>query len=106
MRPATFIWVDAAGTGRNVFAQFRRTMRLANVPRRAEMKLFVDTRYRLVINGQVAGYGPARFVPRAPEYDAVDIAPYLKTGGNEIVVEVNHFGTASFGMGWRARLSV
>lgn len=93
---ASFIWIDDHGQGRNVLALFRRVVRLRRAPRTAVLHLFADTRYRLRVNGVVAGYGPARFLPSHPEYDSIDIAPHLRAGDNVIAVEVNSFGAASF----------
>jgi len=62
----------------------------------AILHLFGDTRYRLWVNGRVAAYGPARFLPSHPEYDTVDLRPYLQPGANELRVEVNAFGASSF----------
>lgn len=95
-RPAQYIWCDPHGRGRNVFALFRRSFRLATLPARAELHLFADTRYRLCVNGTVAGYGPARFFPKHPQFDTVDLAPLLRRGRNEITVEVNSSGASAF----------
>ncbi|MCY3020474.1 MAG: family 78 glycoside hydrolase catalytic domain [Planctomycetota bacterium] len=91
-----FVWSDVCGEGRNVFVLFRRVFTLAAVPRTARIHLFADTRYRLRVNGEVAAYGPARFVPAAPEADTVEIARYLVPGRNVITVEVNSKGDSSF----------
>ncbi|MCW8129029.1 MAG: family 78 glycoside hydrolase catalytic domain [Planctomycetota bacterium] len=90
------VWTDAQGEGRNLFAFFRRTFKLAKIPARALLHLFADTRYRLRVNGHIAAYGPARFTPKAPQYDSVDLAPYLVKGRNVVTVEVNHKGASSF----------
>lgn len=94
-----FVWCDTAGTGRNVFVLFRRSLNLAGVPskhmRQAMLHLFADTRYRLWVNGEVVAYGPARFLPTHPEYDSVDIRPWLRRGPNAVVVEANSFGESS-----------
>ncbi len=96
MSTPLFVWTDAHGTGRNVFAIFRRTFTLKTVPKAALLHLFADTRYRLRVNGAVASYGPARFTPKAPEFDSVDLAPFLKKGRNVVVVEANSKGASSF----------
>jgi hypothetical protein len=95
-----FVWCDTTGTGRNVFVLFRRSFTIAGDPaetvRKAELHLFADTRYRLWVNGQVVAYGPARFLPTHPEYDTVDLQPWLRKGKNALVVEANAFGESAF----------
>jgi hypothetical protein len=90
------VWVDSQGLGRNRFAIFRRVITLATAPQTALLHLFADSRYRLVVNGSVVHYGPGRFVQQYPEYDSLDIAPWLRSGDNVIVVEVNAYGTSAF----------
>lgn len=91
-----FIWSDGHGTGRNRFVLFRHRLEIESVPAHADLHLFADTRYRLWINGHVAGYGPARFLPSHPEFDTIDLAPWLQAGRNTILVEVNHRGANAF----------
>lgn len=96
MAPPRFVWMDSHGTGRNRFALFRRDFELDRLPEQAWLHLFADTRYRLRVNGAIVAYGPIRFFPKAPEYDSVDLQPYLRTGRNVVTVEVNAFGASSF----------
>jgi len=95
-----FVWCDRTGLGRNVFVLFRRRFTLAGDParqvRQARLHLFADTRYRLWVNGEVVAYGPARFIPSHPEYDSVDLRPWLRKGRNALVAEANSFGESSF----------
>jgi hypothetical protein len=91
-----FVWADPHGRGRNAFAIFRRDFTIAKAPSSAILHLFGDTRYRLRVNGHVVAYGPARFVPSHPEFDSVDIGPWLVKGRNAITVEVNSFGDVDF----------
>jgi hypothetical protein len=93
---ARFVWCDRHGEGRNVFVLFRRRFQLADRPRGAHLHLFADSAYRLCVNGRVAGYGPARFFPRHPHYDTVDLAPDLRPGLNTLTVEVHSRGAPCF----------
>ena len=87
----SFVWLASAPTGRQVFAAFRKPFELAAAPTSAMLHLFADSRYLLWINGQYVDRGPCRFDPIAPEYDTLDVRPYLKQGTNAITVLVHHY---------------
>ncbi|PTY02299.1 hypothetical protein DB346_09315 [Verrucomicrobia bacterium LW23] len=89
---ARFIWYDDAGTGRNIFALFLRRFCLEAVPTIFPLHLFADSLYRLRVNGQVIGHGPARFLPQYPQYDTYNLSPWLHAGDNTILVEVTSRG--------------
>jgi hypothetical protein len=60
------------------------------------MHVFAASRYRLYVNGQVVGHGPARYVPGHEWYDTYDLSSHLRAGENTVVIEscwinVNHF---------------
>ncbi len=93
---AQFVWSDAENQGRNRFTLLRRVVQVRGEVSTAVLHLFVDNRYRVRVNGQVAGYGPLRFVPSAPEYDSIDLAPYLVPGGNVILIEAWSPGANNF----------
>ena len=90
MKPPTagFCWIDRTASHRNTFALIRRRVRLDCPPRSARLHIFSDTRYRLRVNGSTLGHGPARFHPSFPEFDTYDLAPLLRAGDNDILVEV------------------
>ena len=94
--PATFVWLGGNGRERNRFVLFRRNFFLDDASVAVAIHLFADTRYRLRVNGQFVYAGPPRFVTQFPEYDTVELTPYLKQGANCITVEVNTYGTSSF----------
>ena len=58
--------------------------------------LFADTRYRLWVNGQFVAAGPARFVTGFPEYDEVDVGPWLRAGANCVAVEAHAYNGSSY----------
>lgn len=95
-RPASFVWTDPHGNGRCAHALFRRVLRLRAAPRTAALHIFADTRYRLTLNGVLLGYGPARFIPGAPEHDTYDLAHLLQPGTNVLVAEVVSWQTTSY----------
>ncbi|MFP4068632.1 MAG: family 78 glycoside hydrolase catalytic domain [Opitutales bacterium] len=95
MAQAPYIWTDDTATGRNRHAMFRRTFTLDDpgVVEKADLHIFADSRYRLVINGKTLPHGPVRFYPEHPPYDSHDLRPHLRQGPNVIGVLVCSFGS-------------
>ena len=61
---ASWIWpADSDGRGFNLCSVFRRDFRLESVPASARILITADSYYRLKINGQWIGDGPARAYP-------------------------------------------
>jgi hypothetical protein len=94
--PAHFVWTDDTEANRLQVAYFRRSFHLDNEATTAEIHLFADSRYHLLVNGHFVGFGPARFYPEHPEYDTHDLLPYLQKGENVIAVKVWSNGTSTF----------
>ncbi len=90
------VWLDPDGTGRNTHAYFRREFSLTEIPARAELHLFANSRYHLFVNGTFVEYGPVRHYPEKPQYDTHPLAPYLKQGENVIAVHVASWGMETF----------
>jgi hypothetical protein len=74
-----------------VFA-FRRKLHLNDVPATMPVQVSADNRYKLLVNGVVADFGPQRGDLQHWFYDTVDLAPYLQPGENVIVALVWNFG--------------
>ncbi|MBN2291393.1 MAG: alpha-L-rhamnosidase N-terminal domain-containing protein [Pirellulales bacterium] len=87
----SMIWLDSATFGKEVYAVFRKELKLSAAPERAVLHIFADTRYMLWINGQYVERGPCRFVPSHPEYDTLDVTSYLRQGNNALAVIVHHY---------------
>ncbi len=98
MKPqsAKYIWADASGQGRNRYVLFRRAFELDAEPAGGQLHVFADTRYRLLLNGEVVGHGPARFHVSRPEYDTYELGGRLRSGTNVVAVVVNSYGTHTF----------
>jgi len=90
------VWMDDSGEGRAQVVLFRRDVMVQGEPRKATLNLFADSRYLLSVNGTTIGVGPARAYPEHPEYDTVDLRPFLRDGKNVIGVKVLNFGTLSY----------
>ena len=80
----------------NYLMQARRVFELARKPRKCVIRLTADSRYKLYVNGRYVASGPARGFPSHIPYDELDIAPYLKAGGNVIAASVLCFGRGNY----------
>ena len=85
---AAFIWTDATADGnkQGVAVGFRKSFSFVRKPASACLQLFADARYILWVNGNYVERGPARFQPNGPEYDSVEIAPFLQAGKNSVAL--------------------
>ena len=88
------IWSTGQPDGEQVYVAFRKTFDLAVTTAPAMLHLFADSIYLLWVNGKYVLRGPCRFNPVRPEYDVVDIGPYLLKGKNSIVVLAHNYGSA------------
>ena len=95
---AKYIWFNKGDTSRNPYAAFRKSFEIDNISniKNAEFNIFADTVYKLYVNGVFVGFGPVRFDPRYPQFDAYDLTPYLKNGKNAISVIANFFGHKTY----------
>jgi hypothetical protein len=71
---------------------FRRTFELEDRPEECVIHVSADNRYKLYVNGQYIGNGPARSIPSHWKFETYDIADYLKKNGNCIAVKVWNYG--------------
>ncbi len=66
---------------------FRKNLSLDN-PKNGVINIIADARYKLWVNGNMASFGPYKSSSHKRYYDTVDIGKYLKTGENQLFVEV------------------
>lgn len=88
---ASLVWSPAVPAGQQAYVAFRRAVDLPQAPTAATLHLFADSRYILWINGRYVLRGPCRFDPQRPEYDSVEVAPYLRAGRNVLVALVHGY---------------
>jgi hypothetical protein len=89
-RPWTAQWIAApndAGTEYGVY-YFRKDINLAGKPSSFVVHVSADNRYKLYVNGALVSLGPARGDTYYWNYETVDLAPYLKAGGNTVAALV------------------
>src|SRR5690606_29347051 len=81
------VWLTGRETELNVFAGFRAKF---DTPTTGitTLRLTGSTVYRAFINGEFAGYGPARGPHDFYRVDEWDITPLLKPGKNVVAIEV------------------
>lgn len=83
----------------NSWTAFRKAFTLEKKISSARVRIAVDSKYWLWINGQLAVFegglkrGPT---PLDTYFDEVELAPYLRTGKNTIAILVWHFGKDGF----------
>lgn len=65
---------------------FRTTVE--TVPDKCEIEVTGRSQFKLFVGGQSILFGPCRGRQEVAYYDTIDIAPYLKTGENRIVLQV------------------
>ncbi len=93
---ASWIWQERGQyDGYNDTIEARKQFDLPEA-RSAVLRITADTYYRVYVNGEWVNDGPSRSWPEHYQYDVLDVAPYLKTGGNEIRVIAKFFGIGTF----------
>ena len=88
------IWSPSVSSGTQAYVAFRKTFELSDPTTAAVLHVFADSRYMLWVNGAYVLRGPCRFNPKRPEFDSVDLRPFLKRGSNALVVLVHHYAGA------------
>jgi alpha-L-rhamnosidase len=71
---------------------FRNTFELSELPGEFIIHLSADNRYKLYVNEQWVGLGPARSDADNWIFETYDIAEYLEVGKNNVSVEVWNYG--------------
>ncbi len=70
--------------------------RLEEQPRRAELLITADSRYKLWINGSFVTRGPGRCYPERQSVDSMNVTSFLKPGVNVFAVHVYQPGYSHF----------
>lgn len=91
-------WISCPGAPEADYnvSLFRHSFNLANVPDSFIVHVSADNRYKLYVNGKLAGIGPQLSDNRHWRYETIDLASYLKKGRNVIAAEVANWGADRF----------
>ncbi|MEA4824764.1 MAG: alpha-L-rhamnosidase N-terminal domain-containing protein [Clostridiaceae bacterium] len=86
--------MDNASELRNIHTFYRRQYRIKNTPiKSARLYITTDDTYKLYINGELAGLGPAQSFPFAYNYNTLDVTDFLKSGEDVVfAVHVYYLG--------------
>lgn len=85
---ASWIYVPETGENDPGLYLFRKALNLESIPQKFEVYVSADNRYKLYVNENLVSLGPAIGDIKHWNYDAVNLAPYLKPGKNIISAEV------------------
>ena len=92
---ARAVWPKGRETERNLMVGFR-TVFARDGWEPVHLRLTASTLYRAYVNGQFAGYGPARGPHGYFRIDCVDITPFLRDGKNVVAIEVAGYNVNSY----------
>ncbi len=93
---ARWIWCSGEKTPRNFYLYLRRTVTIPGEIVEATARVSADSRYKLWVNGQSVGRGPARSDPRSQCFDLRDLRKLLRPGDNVVTALVHHYGEGTF----------
>lgn len=85
-----WLWLPNVQAQAQTTLLFRRSFELDEPVEEALLRISAAHIYRVYLNGQDLGRGPARSDPRFPYFDAYRVGTYLKTGANLLVCLVHH----------------
>ncbi|MBB6731677.1 alpha-L-rhamnosidase N-terminal domain-containing protein [Cohnella zeiphila] len=87
-------WIWAAGTAEdnNVYAEARTTFEAEEPAGRAVLRISANQSYKLFLNGEEVGRGPAPADLAWMSYDTYEVAERLRAGTNVLAVVAHNFG--------------
>ena len=89
---AQWIWDAGQRSPKNAYLYARKDFVLPGRVEQATARVTADSRYRLYVNGQFVGQGPARCDPQRQFYATYDLRGALRPGQNAIAAVVHHYG--------------
>jgi hypothetical protein len=92
---AHYAWSEERGGPGLTVRLFRRVFHVGLGVSALQVHVSADSRYRLWLNGQSIGFGPAKGTLSRYHFETYDIGPLLKVGRNVLAAEVRWFGEHS-----------
>lgn len=89
---AHWIWTGQDPRPKNFYAYVRKVVDIPEDVGQVTAYVSADSRYKLFVNGEFLGRGPARCDPRWQTYDVYDLSHKLRSGRNVVAALVHHYG--------------
>ena len=91
-------WITYPGNAqeKNFYFRARRQFKVAAVPERQLLHIAAESYYRLWLNGQELGRGPARGTRSVNYFDTYEVGRYLRPGENHLAVLVQCMNIPNF----------
>ncbi len=93
---AKWIWARNVAKARNITCNVCRRFYVQKSIKKAVLRISADSRYRLYLNAEWLGDGPARSFPHLQQYDIYDVTHVLNEERNCLAVSVVHYGESTF----------
>ncbi|HRE82428.1 MAG TPA: family 78 glycoside hydrolase catalytic domain [Opitutaceae bacterium] len=88
---ADYVWCGSWGPGLTT-RYFRNTFLFSRTDSRVLVYVTADSRYRLWLNGERLGFGPARGTLLSYHFECYDVTGWLLNGKNVLAAEVRWYG--------------
>ncbi|MEO6005075.1 MAG: alpha-L-rhamnosidase C-terminal domain-containing protein [Opitutus sp.] len=91
------VWPEGRSTEMNMLVEFRATFaQPQHTP--VLLRLTGATEYRIRVNGQFVGFGPARAGHGFYRVDEIDLTRWLRVGNNDLLIEVAGYNVNSYAL--------
>ncbi len=92
------LWIsaDCDIKAKNLYFRARRKFRLDKLPSSQKLHIGAESYYKLWVNGQLLGSGPARGSRSLNYFDSYEVAPFLRPGENVVAVLVQSMNIPNF----------
>jgi alpha-L-rhamnosidase len=95
IKKATPVWAEGRETEMNLNLGFHGVFQ-AGENQEVKLRITASTLYRVFLNGEFVGYGPARAAHGYFRVDEYDLGSRVKPGGNVVAVEVAGYNVNSY----------